>query len=269
MEEIGTTTTPTQTITTKQSNALNQKVDTKGVDTFIESSKKILEDQGYTVETKDGMKNKKSLSKYLLVSKGGSKQVVIRVSDHTLPDVYVEKYGTPAVAIDLSARKVMPFDTISKAIAGEEVKVVPQEQSYKASDRLKEFNAIKDNLSDAQLVQYDVTRAQEGLINAVNDEIARRNISVEDQVALGDTPVEKYVAPVETITAIRPRKQSILEEIQSAEQQQQTALPIEPVSQIETETTPFDMGEDTVITVRDDVQKAFDTGDYDTMKSLV
>jgi hypothetical protein len=213
-----TPTAPATTITTKQSNALNQKVDTTDTQSFIDSSKKVLEDQGYTVETKDGLKQKGSLSKYLLVSKEGGKQVVVRVSDHSLPDTYVEKYGTPAVAIDLSARKVMPFDTISEAVSGKEVKVVPQEQSYKASDRLKEFEAIKDNLSDAQLVQYDVTKKEEALYNAINDEMVKRNISEEDQIALGDTPVEKYVAPVATTTATTAtRRKSFLEQAQEAE----------------------------------------------------
>ncbi len=206
------------TITTKQSNALNQKLNTKDVESFISSSKKVLEDQGYTVETKDGLKQKGSLSKYLLVSKEGGKQVVVRVSDHSLPDTYVEKYGVPAVAIDLSARKIMPFDTISEAAAGIETKVVPQEQSYKASDRLKEFEAVKDNLSDAQLVQYDVTKKEEALYNAINDEMVKRNISEEDQVTLGDTPVEKYVAPVATTTTPTTRRKSILEQIEETQE---------------------------------------------------
>jgi hypothetical protein len=221
LEEISTApvtpATPATIITTKQSNALNQKLDTTDVGSFIDSSKKILEDQGYTVTTKDGLKQKGSLSKYLLVSKEGGKQVVVRVSDHTLPDIYVEKFGVPAVKIDLSERKVMPFDTISEAASGKEIRQVPQEKAYKSSDRLREFNTIKDNLSDAQLVQYDVTKKEEALYNAINDEMVKRNISEEDQLTLGDTPVEKYVAPVAATTTPTARRKSILEQIEETQ----------------------------------------------------
>lgn len=55
-------------------------------------------------------------SQYIFVTKG-DKSVTMRVSNHELKDVYVDKYGMPGISIDINGKTKVPFDKISSRLA--------------------------------------------------------------------------------------------------------------------------------------------------------
>lgn len=203
-------TAPAQTITTKQSNALNQKVDTKNAKTMVESAKKILEAQWYTVETKEWAVHKGSASQYLFVSKEGGEKVSMRVSDHTLPEKWVDKHGEPNLPVDLAKVRVVPFDKISLLANGETVKVPTNEKAYEASQRLRDFNNNKANIPDNELLDYYASNSEKQLWDAIMAEIDRRGLDI---LELENAPV----ATEKTVVAPRP---SFLTQAMTAPQQE-------------------------------------------------
>lgn len=195
-------------ITQKESNLLNQKVNTNTVQDFISSTEKILTDKWYTVETKTGIKAKGFASQYLIITKGDNK-VTVRVSNHVLKDQYVDKYGTPDFSIDISGNTKVPFDKIASKLEGQAI--APQVQNFNASKRIDEFNATKDTLSDAEVVQFaQGNNADQTLNAAIEEEIRKRGITDEQILTLAEEPIAPKAPPVQPTP-----KKSILEEIQS------------------------------------------------------
>lgn len=119
----------------------------------------------------------------------GETQTTIRVSDHALPAKYVDQYGQADFQIDINGTATVPFNTISKKLNGGEVKTSPT--PYAASDKIRTFEAQRDTMSDAQVVQYANGNSSDAkLRELVNNEIEKRGITPEQMIALADAPIE-------------------------------------------------------------------------------